>query len=113
MVIGKDKQCDVVVHDPSVSRQHCILSLDEQKGGVFVTDLSTNGTYLNGVRLPSKKQGKVLLSHGDELLFKDPKGGDDVEFGYMCNLQEMRVKEAVKLQAPRRIVTNDEMNTNA
>merc|ERR1712039_197075 len=113
MTIGKDRQNHVVVHDSSVSRFHCLLSFDVVKGGVFVTDLSTNGTFLNGVRLPAKKQGKVMLSHGDELLFKDPKGGLDTEFGYMCNLEEMRVKEAVKLQAPRRIVTMDDMNGNA
>ena len=41
-----------------------------------IIDCSTNGTYLNGLRLPPKTTGKVLLSHGDELLLQDPNNGD-------------------------------------
>jgi len=107
MSIGKDKKNDVVIHDAVVSRHHCLLSFDAGKGAVYVTDLSTNGTFLNGTRLPSKKLGKVLLTHGDELLLKDPKSGD-MEFGFICNLKEVRVQAEVKLEAPRRLVSADE-----
>jgi len=91
MSIGTDKKNDVAIQDAVVSRHHCLLSFDAAKGAVYVTDLSTNGTFLNGTRLPSKKLGKVLLSHGDELLLKDPKSGD-MEFGFICNLKEVRVR---------------------
>eukprot|EP00415_Alexandrium_ostenfeldii_P004728 UN4728 len=107
MTIGKEKNNDVSIHDAVVSRHHCLLSFDEAKGAVYVTDLSTNGTYLNGTRLPSKKLGKVLLSHGDELLLKDPKTGD-MEFGFICNLKEVRVQQEVRLEAPRRLLSPDE-----
>lgn len=108
--IGKDKSNDVLCHDSNVSRQHCLLSFDEAKGGVYVTDLSTNGTFLNGVRLPNKKLGKVLLCHGDELLLKDPKTGD-TEFGYMCNLKDVRLRKEVRKQVPRRLLTPEEANS--
>lgn len=106
--IGKDKQNDVVIQDPIISRQHCILELDSERGAVYAIDCSTNGTFLNGIRLPSKQVGKVLLSHGDELLFKDPSKGEQ-EFGYIVNLNELHVKSEVKLEAPRRLLTPEEM----
>lgn len=84
--IGKDKANDAMVADAQISRQHCLMELDSKRGAVYIVDLSTNGTFLNGKRLPNKKHGKVMLSHGDELLLKDP--GQDSEFGYMVNLVE-------------------------
>lgn len=82
--IGKDKTNDAVIMDALVSRHHCVLELDTARGAVYAIDCSTNGSFLNGKRLPQKKHGKVLLSHGDELLLRDP--GQDSEFGYMVNL---------------------------
>mmetsp|Transcript_80920 Transcript_80920/g.219322 ORF Transcript_80920/g.219322 Transcript_80920/m.219322 type:complete len:142 (+) Transcript_80920:1-426(+) len=85
--LGKDADNDLVVSDQLVSRRHCVIELDNQRGGVFVADFSTNGTFLNGRRLPAKNQGKVILMHGDELLLKDPQQGD-AEFGYIVNLKQ-------------------------
>merc|ERR1712048_1199550 len=95
---------DVVIQDPIISRQHCVIELDAERGAVYVLDCSTNGTFLNGRRLPSKSSGKVLLSHGDELLLKDPSAGEP-EFGFIVNIQELHVRAEVKLEAPRRILT--------
>lgn len=106
--IGKDKGNDLVIQEPIISRQHCVLELDNERGAVYAIDCSTNGTFLNGVRLPSKTVGKVLLSHGDELLLKDPASGEQ-EFGYIVNLNELHVKEHVKLEAPRRLFTSEEL----
>lgn len=108
--IGKERGNDVVIPDPIISRQHCLLELDHERGAVYAIDCSTNGTFLNGIRLPAKTVGKVLLSHGDELLFKDPASGEQ-EFGYIVNLQELQVKEAVKLEAPRRLLSPDDMGS--
>lgn len=105
--IGKDKGNDLVIQDPIISRQHCILELDPERGAVYVIDCSTNGTFLNGIRLPSKTVGKVLVSHGDELLFKDPASGEQ-EFGYILNITELHVRPEVKLEAPRRLLTPEE-----
>jgi len=109
MSMGKDKSNDTVISDPIASRAHCVLELDRERGAVYCIDLSTNGTYLNGLRLPNKNAGKVLLSHGDELLFKDPAAiGGDPEFGFIVNIEEIAVKEAVKFEAPRRLLTAEE-----
>lgn len=109
--IGKDKTNNVAVNDPILSRQHCLITLDAEKGAVYIADLSTNGTFLNGIRLPSKKLGKVCLSHGDEILLKDPSSGD-AEFGYICNLEEISgAKEDTGFQM-RRILTQEENSMN-
>lgn len=105
--IGKDKANDLVIPDAVVSRQHCVLELDAERGAVYIVDCSTNGTYLNGRRLPSKQSGKVIISHGDEILLKDPSSGDS-EYGYIVNINELHVQERQKLEAPKRILTQDE-----
>lgn len=106
--IGKGKENDAIVNDAIVSRVHCLIELDDKKGTFYVTDMSTNGTFLNGFRLPSAKQGKVLLSHGDELLLKDPASGNK-EFGYIVNINVLTEKPEVKLEAPRRTLTSAEI----
>lgn len=108
LAIGKDKNNDLAISDAVISRQHCVLELDMERGAVYAIDCSTNGTYLNDVRLPAKTVGKVLISHGDELLFKDPAGGDR-EFGYVVTLYELHVKEQTKLVAPRRIMSAEDI----
>lgn len=109
--IGKEKGNDSLVRNAIVSRRHVVLELDCDRGAVYILDCSTNGTYLNGIRLPSKQGGKVLVSHGDEMLLKDPGSGEQ-DFGYIINLTELRTKEETKLEAPRRILTAEEISSN-
>ncbi|HWE27005.1 MAG TPA: sigma 54-interacting transcriptional regulator [Polyangia bacterium] len=50
-VIGSGEGVDVHLDDPCVSRRHCVIEPTEER--VTVRDLaSTNGTLLNGVRVP-------------------------------------------------------------
>ena len=50
-IIGARSDCDLVLDVASVSGRHCRLSREE--AGFFLEDLnSTNGTFVNGVRLP-------------------------------------------------------------
>jgi len=50
MVIGSSPDCDLVIEDPSISRRHCQLSLDER--GIRLRDLgSKNGTFIGGVEV--------------------------------------------------------------
>jgi pSer/pThr/pTyr-binding forkhead associated (FHA) protein len=50
--IGTRAECDVVVDSPLVSARHCQLT--QTPDGYFLHDLgSTNGTYVNGVRITS------------------------------------------------------------
>lgn len=86
--VGKGSENDIVVPDALVSRKHCVLSFERHSGSLYVYDHSTNGTFLNGKRLPGRRLGKVILMHGDELLLKNPDHGDG-EFGYIVNVQQV------------------------
>lgn len=44
IVVGRDAECDLVVAFPWVSRQHAILEVRGNR--LYLTDDSTNGTYL-------------------------------------------------------------------
>jgi hypothetical protein len=60
--VGRSRQCDIVLNDPNVSRQHAEI---RPRGGAWVlTDLgSTNGSLLNGRRI----EGPEVLKAGDEI----------------------------------------------
>jgi len=93
--IGSDRaSCQMVAHGcPGVSRKHCTLTFEPEKGAVYVQDLSTNGTYFNGKRLPrppykNPQDARVRVFHGDELFFK-LREKDAEELGYIINLMEL------------------------
>jgi hypothetical protein len=49
-----------------VSRTHALMNFDSSNKGVYITDLnSTNGTYVNGFKLPANARSR--LRDGDEL----------------------------------------------
>jgi hypothetical protein len=62
VTLGRSRQCDVVLEDPNVSRQHAEI---RPRGGSWVlSDLgSTNGSLLNGRRVT----GPEVLKPGDEI----------------------------------------------
>lgn len=64
-VVGRDRECsDMFVGDKSVSRRHALLY--EIEGSLYIEDLdSTNGTYVNDIRLPKKKKWRI--KDGDEV----------------------------------------------
>lgn len=70
--IGRSKSSDVVVDDPAVSRNHCVLL--RRKEGWFVTDTgSKSGTYVNGKRIRGRAQlllDDVLTVGNSEFEFK-------------------------------------------
>jgi FHA domain len=62
MLIGRDPDCDLTFADTAVSRRHAHLRFRD--GRWILQDLeSTNGTWVNGVRV-----GRCELRHGDELV---------------------------------------------
>jgi hypothetical protein len=62
VTLGRSRQCDVVLQDPNVSRQHAEI---RPRGGSWVlTDLgSTNGSAINGRQI----SGPEVLRPGDEI----------------------------------------------
>jgi hypothetical protein len=62
VTLGRSRQCDVVLQDPNVSRQHAEI---RPRGGSWVlTDLgSTNGSAINGRQI----SGPEVLKPGDEI----------------------------------------------
>lgn len=68
--LGRSNTCEVVISDPLVSRQHCQILLG--MGGINLRDLgSTNGSFLNGVRVtesPLRNQDVISLG-GTRLRF--------------------------------------------
>jgi hypothetical protein len=63
LVIGREADCDIILNEPKISRQHVRLT-QTAEGRFQVEDLeSTNGTWVNGVPL----KGARLLEDGDEL----------------------------------------------
>jgi pSer/pThr/pTyr-binding forkhead associated (FHA) protein len=60
--LGRSRQCDIVLDDPNVSRQHAEI---RPRGGSWVlNDLgSTNGSTLNGRRIDHAE----VLKPGDEI----------------------------------------------
>lgn len=61
--IGRSSENNITINDPGVSRIHCRLTQYDD-GSVTITDLgSTNGTFVNGVRI----FGEVQLYPGDQV----------------------------------------------
>jgi diguanylate cyclase (GGDEF)-like protein len=65
MVIGRQPDCDICIVDDSISRSHAEISKDHENK-YTATDLdSTNGIYLNNIRINPKES--VTLIDGDLL----------------------------------------------
>jgi adenylate cyclase len=64
LLVGRAMACDLPIADPTVSRQHAEVEISD--GGVLVRDLhSTNGTYVNGLRVA----GEALAPPGSRIAF--------------------------------------------
>lgn len=68
--IGRGDDCQVRIQDNSqrVSRKHATLKITD-KGKMFITDHSSNGTFVNGVKItpnvdfPVKRGDNISLAH--------------------------------------------------
>ncbi|HEX2716813.1 MAG TPA: FHA domain-containing protein, partial [Gemmatimonadaceae bacterium] len=61
LTLGRDAGCDVVVASPEVSRRHAELAAGAE--GYLISDLSTNGVFVNGQRINKTQR----LARGDVL----------------------------------------------
>ena len=58
VIIGKDPSLASIVVDPScreTSRKHVGISYDSDSGSYIITDYSTNGTWVNGTKIPHNR----------------------------------------------------------
>ena len=64
--IGRGERNDWQLPDPDrhLSKTHCVIS--EENGRFILTDLSTNGVYVNGARQPTSRDSRITLTDGDE-----------------------------------------------
>ncbi len=62
--IGRDKSADIIIDDPLVSHNHCIIKYDDENK-FYLEDLdSKNSTFLNKKKM--KKKG--FLFYGDRIV---------------------------------------------
>ena len=80
VTIGRDPKTELPLQDEGISRRHCRIAFDKEKGAFFIEDLnSTNGTLLNGKRLQATKK----LEAGDRIYL----GACVVKFTYSDALE--------------------------
>src|SRR4051794_10308952 len=71
--IGRARECHLVVDHSQVSRLHARLELEHEQ--IAITDLnSTNGTFVNGERLPPGLPRKL-------------RAGDKISFAQICMVE--------------------------
>jgi predicted component of type VI protein secretion system len=75
VVIGRDVGCDVVLASAEVSRRHA--EIVPAQAGYVLTDLSTNGIFVNGDRV----KYSTLLSRGDVIQLGSEEFRFDAEVG--------------------------------
>lgn len=64
--IGRSEPAQIVIAAPSISKQHVWIGVRDDRA-VAIDQASTNGTFINGVRLRNQQ----ALSSGDEIVLAD------------------------------------------
>lgn len=60
-IIGRAEDCDLIVSQPTVGNHHCLLTW--QSDGFTLIDLSsTNGTYIDGIRMAPREPVRVAYA---------------------------------------------------
>ena len=57
MVLGRGPESPISLEAPGISREH--LELQVEGSALFVTDRSSNGTWINGARMPQGRKCKI------------------------------------------------------
>ncbi|KAL2199300.1 kinase-like domain-containing protein [Corynascus similis CBS 632.67] len=66
-LLGRHPKCNIIVDDGEVSNRHCLFFVENKQDETVavLTDLSRNGTYVNGARL--QRNDRRELREGDEI----------------------------------------------
>ena len=83
ITIGRKQGSDITLTDAVVSGTHCYITIRSHTAAI-VEDSSTNGTYVNGVKIG--KGSKLEVHHGDLLTLGKPVGlaSPDAPGAYSC-----------------------------
>lgn len=73
LVLGRDPaMCSIVFEDHNISRQHCAIRYSAAEKMYYVTDLSSNGTFLeDGIRL--QPQTETAVERGEKIYLSNQK----------------------------------------
>ncbi|AUM14332.1 type VI secretion system-associated FHA domain protein TagH [Ketobacter alkanivorans] len=98
-VIGRSAECDWVIPDQTrhMSGRHAIISYES--GQFFITDISTNGVFLNGVEALGKNRA-MPLNDADRLLM------GQIHFQVQVNAAAGHEQPAAVVQIPRPTLGN-------
>jgi diguanylate cyclase (GGDEF)-like protein len=99
VIIGRGKNCELVVYDPSCSRNHAEIVVRENKTGMVEDLNSTHGTKVNGKRLRGEE---MKLSDGDRVQLGD---GTVLRFSLIPE-EDANVQMSVYMRATRDALTN-------
>jgi len=66
ITVGRNKDNKIIIKDQRVSGNHCSI-VRHRDGSVSLVDYSTNGTFVNGQRVP----GEFRLTRGDRVLLSN------------------------------------------
>lgn len=66
LTVGRDPSCDITINSSFISQQHAIIRI-HGNGQIEIIDKSTNGTYVNGMRL--RKNVPTLIMREDVVSF--------------------------------------------
>ena len=69
--IGRAENNDLIIPDPTVSRNHTILRITNDYTRVFITDLSTHGTEVSGKPVPKGRGTGFTIENGDTIKLGD------------------------------------------
>ena len=111
-VIGSGDGVDVRLDDPCVSRRHCVIEPTEER--VIVRDLaSTNGTLLNGIRVPAAelRPGLVLTLGATRVRIAMDTKTDAEIVGESGPMQRMRAEVARLAIVPLPVLVLGETGT--
>lgn len=92
--IGRDLNCDIVINDSTdvISRRHALLNVTPS-GKMTIIDQSSNGTYVNGIRIsqnvpvPVTRKDIVSLAHVAKLDWNQvPKSNQWVKYAIIAGV---------------------------
>ncbi|KAJ3318230.1 hypothetical protein HDU76_000892 [Blyttiomyces sp. JEL0837] len=80
---GRHKECDIVVASGFISKRHCLIFKETvitdgiAEDNIYIEDFSTNGTYVNGTKVPKGQRSR--LKDGDEVQLAQYMPGKDMK----------------------------------